>query len=267
MSVATKLTEIIDNEQARFEEYEELLVRRDQFLREAGSFLTAYTAEFGDMITSNFELKIECIKKKKTISYCRRRLNRGLPIDTKRMQDEVEQEMTLYYVQLKDMLSDTEKAKNAENVGAFRFNRAKKMYRRLAKLIHPDINKKTAENDKLQELWNRIVKAYNKSDVDELDDLEVLVHRAMEELGEAGFEVDLSDIEERIERVERQINDILTTEPYTYGELLNDEEKKEALKEQLKAEHDDFEQYLESLTKVLDEILSEGGVKIVWQMN
>ena len=55
------------NAQDRIDEYGELLVKRDQYLKEAGSFLTVYTAEFGDLLTANFELKIECIKKKKTI--------------------------------------------------------------------------------------------------------------------------------------------------------------------------------------------------------
>ena len=126
------------NEKARYEEYEELLVRRDQLFKEAGSLMTEYTAEFGDLITANFELKVECIKKKKTISYCRRRINRGLSIDTSRMQEEIDREMTLYYDKLKGMQEDSERAKKAKTVSEFRLSMAKKIYRRLAKLIqHP----------------------------------------------------------------------------------------------------------------------------------
>lgn len=267
MSKADSSLMIMENSKARSEEYEELLLRRDQLFRESGSYMTAYTQEFGDLITANFELKVECIKKKKTISYCRRRMNRGLAIDTTRMQAEIDQEMTLYYTQLREMLDDTERAKKAGTISEYRLSRAKKIYRRLTKILHPDINKKTAENENLMELWTRIAEAYQKSDVDELDDLEVLVRRAMEEMGDDSFELNLDDIETRIERVENQINEILTTEPYIYGEILCDEEKKQAYKEQLQAEHDDYEQYLESLTKALDEMLREGGVTLVWQMN
>lgn len=267
MSKADNSLMIMENSKVRSEEYEELLLRRDQLFRESGSYMTAYTQEFGDLITANFELKVECIKKKKTISYCRRRMNRGLAIDTTRMQAEIDQEMTLYYTQLKEMLDDTERAKKAGTISEYRLSRAKKIYRRLTKILHPDINKKTAENKNLMELWTRIAEAYQKSDVDELDDLEVLVRRAMEEMGDDSFELNLDDIETRIERVENQINEILTTEPYIYGEILCDEEKKQAYKEQLQAEHDDYEQYLESLTKALDEMLREGGVTLVWQMN
>lgn len=267
MSAAKKSLMTIENDNKRCEEYEELLLQRDQLFRECGSYMTAYTQVFGDLITANFELKVECIKKKKTISYCRRRMNRGLAIDTTRMQAEIDQEMTLYYTQLKEMSEDNERAKKAGTISEFRLNRAKKIYRRLTKLLHPDINKKTLENENLRELWERIAKAYQHSDADELDDLEVLVRRAMDDLGDDSFELNLDDIETRIERVENQINDILTTEPYIYGELLEDEEKKQAYREQLQAEHDDYEQYLESLTKTLDEMLREGGVTLVWQMN
>ncbi len=44
----------------------------------------------------NYQLKMKCIEKRKTIAYCRRRLNRNLPIDIDRMLAEVEEEMRLY---------------------------------------------------------------------------------------------------------------------------------------------------------------------------
>ena len=90
MSKADNSLMIMENSKARSDEYEELLLRRDQLFRESGSYMTAYTQEFGDLITANFELKVECIKKKKTISYCRRRLNRGLSINADRMNAEIE---------------------------------------------------------------------------------------------------------------------------------------------------------------------------------
>ena len=67
MSKADNSLMIMENSKARSGEYEELLLRRDQLFRESGSYMTAYTQEFGDLITANFELKVECIKKKKTI--------------------------------------------------------------------------------------------------------------------------------------------------------------------------------------------------------
>ena len=257
----------ISEEEYYSRQYEEFLVRRDQLFKEAGSYLTAYTAEFGDLMTSNFELKVECIKTKKAIGYCSKMLNSGLAIDVSQMKSEIEQEMKHYYLQLKEMMNDTERAKKAEDVGEFRYTRSKKIYRRLAKMLHPDINIKTLENENLKELWTRIVDAYHRSDVDALEDLEVLVRKEMKALGDEGFEIDCTDIEKRIERVERQINDIISTEPYIYGELLQDEERKKAYREQLESEHNEYMEYLESLTKTLNEMLCEGGFTQLWETN
>lgn len=245
---------------------EELLVRRDRLYKEAGSFLVEYMKEFGELVVANFELKIACIEQKKAIGYCRRRMNRGLPVDLRRMQAELEQEMKLYYVQLQDLVEEADTAKKAQTVDEFRLSRAKKIYRRLAKMLHPDINRRTESEESLQDLWARIVQAYNMSNVDELEDLEVLARKTMEELGEDAYEIDLSGLEERIERVERQINDILTTTPYTYGEMLWDEKAKEEHRWQLQAEHDDYEQYRAMLQRTLTEMAEDGKVEMIWRV-
>ncbi|MBO7515992.1 MAG: hypothetical protein J6T47_10255 [Lachnospiraceae bacterium] len=251
----------------RQEVYEDLLLRRDQLERKAIDYQIEYTQEFGEQICANFEIKLECIKKKKAISYCRRRQNRGLAVDTEKMEAEIEKEMKLYYVELKDMLKSYHSAQDTKTVGHYEASRVKKIYRRLAKLLHPDINKKTAESRELSDLWNRVVEAYDALDVNKLEDLEVLIKRTLEELGDEGFELQVDNIEERIERLERQINEIMTTEPYTYRELLEDEERKKTRHDELNSEHEDYEQYLETLTRALEDMLREGGSKVVWLMN
>lgn len=249
------------------DEYSSLLLRRDHLFRDAGSYQVMYTAEFGELIAANLELKVACIKEKKTISYCRRRMNRGLAIDVERMQGEIEKEMTLYREQLDEMLGDVERAKAAKTIGQFESSRSKRIYRKLAKLLHPDIFPAVNEDEELRDLWQRIVEAYYRCDVDALEELEIVARAKLKEYGADEWEVEADNLEERIERVERQINDILTTEPYTYCELLHDESKKKAHREELQAEHDEYEAYLAELKKTLEAMLSEGGIKILWNMN
>ncbi len=267
MNKKDNLAVIIDEKKAMYDEYAELLVKRDQLFKEAGSYMTAYTVEFGDQICENFKLKIEVIKLKKTISYIRRRMNRGIKVDPDKMQAEIEQEMKLYDDELNDMLKDNENAKKAESVSEFRLNRAKKIYRRLAKLIHPDINKLTMKDPTLKELWMKITAAYHHSDVDELDDLEVMVRIALEDKGQEDNTPDIPNIEERIERVERQINDIITTKPYIYKDILISKEKIEACREQLQTEHSEYADYIKTLVRTIEDMLREGGVKLIWKMN
>ncbi len=256
-----------DNTEAGIEEYEELLCKRDQLIKESESLQINYTLEFGELITGIFEKKVECIKKKKMIAFCQKSINRGERIDVERMNVLVNRDMQLYYYQLDELVRQNKEARDSKTVDPFCVRRSKKLYRRLAKILHPDINSKTTEEPVLRELWERIADAYRRSDVKALEDLEALARMAMEELGLDGFEYDIDDIEERIGRVQDQIAEILSTEPYTYRKVLYDEEKKSELRKKLEAEKEEYTKYSDDLTETLDRLLASGGMSFIWKMN
>lgn len=256
-----------DTDKELLAQYEELLMQRDKLFKEAGSLMVAYKREFGEMLLANFELKIECVREKKRISYCRRRMNRGLAVDVERMDTEIEDEMTMYMFQLNEMAYEMEEAKKAKPVSEYLVSRAKKIYRRLAKVLHPDINQRTLVDPELKELWNRIAEAYRLSDVDELEDLSLMVRKTMSELGMETFVIAYIDIEQRIAHVEQHINEIVSTEPYTYIELLKDTKSIEEHKNRLQEEHDDYERYLRQLQTTLEEMLADGGAKLQWTLD
>ena len=253
-----------NNPEDRTEEYESLLFRRDQLRKEASSIQLCYTKEFGELIVANFELKVECIKTKKLITACQRELNCGRKIDINAINEEIGAEMLAYYDELKDMIEDNNRAQNAKDVGDYRIRLSKQIYRRIAKVLHPDINAKTAENEALMSLWVRVERAYEMSDVEELEDLEALVNKVMQELGSEGFKLVIKDIGERIARVEKQISEILSTEPYIYKDLLRSVDKIAEKKEKLKKEKEEYEGYLKELKDVLNDILSKSGMGGVW---
>lgn len=254
-------------EEDRFDEYADLLTRRDQLIKECSSIQLCYTKEFGEQLIENFELKLECIKLKKSISYCRRVLNRGQSINVNSMNEAVEKEMTIYKLQLGDMKRDLKASEHTVTVDAFRLSRSKKIYRRLSKLIHPDVNSKTETNEFLRELWERVSEAYQHSNVDDLEDLEILVKKALENLGDEGFELEVEGLEDRIERIENQINEIITSEPYIYNEILESKEKIDGLHNQLSEEYKDYETYLETLKKALNELLIGNGISTTWKLD
>ncbi len=254
-------------EEDLFDEYADLLARRDQLLKDSESYKICYTKEFGEQLIANFELKLECIKMKKSISYCRRVLNRGETINVNAMMEAVESEMTLYKAQLMDMQMDLRAANNSKTSDSFSVSSSKKIYRRLSKLIHPDVNSKTETNELLRELWERVSEAYQHSNVDDLEDLEILVKKALEDLGDEGFELEVEGLEDRIERIENQINEIITSEPYIYNEILESKEKIDGLHNQLSEEYKDYETYLETLKKSLNELLIGNGISTTWKLN
>ena len=248
------------------EEYEELLLKREQLYKEAKSFKIRYVQEFGELTVMVFQAKLDCIRLKKTIAYCQKAINNGEKIDIDAMQGKVDEEMTLYKVELEEMLVENEHAKEAKTSDTYSVEMTKRLYRKLAKLLHPDINAKTEQYYVLQSLWNQILEAYASNDFEKLEELEVLVNKAMKELGDEGFELKIEDIEKKLERVRKQIEEIITTKPYTYHTLLGDPKAVEEKKEELNKELEEYKEYKAELEDILNKLLEEEGGVMTWQM-
>lgn len=137
---------------SRYEEYEQLLLERDQVHKEASQIWTAYVREFGQLITDSYEEKVECIKRKKTIAFNQAALNHGGVVDQQAMEEYLDREMASYYAELFRMQEEKDRCSNAGISTLYEVKRSKELYRRLAKLIHPDINPATDREEKLREL-------------------------------------------------------------------------------------------------------------------
>lgn len=177
----------------------------------------------------------------------------------------MEQEMAEYYANLRRMLKENEDANNAGTSTPYEVARAKTLYRRLAKLIHPDINPETDHSKELQELWQRILIAYHHNDVKELSELEVLVRKVLKDLGSEDVKVDIPDIEEKIDAIKSEIEEIKQTEPYSLSYLVEDEDAAEKKKAELKEELETYQKYHKELNEVILQMLQSGGLKIYVQ--
>lgn len=257
--------DLIKSSDSKYEEYERLLLERDQVNKEAGQIWTTYLSEFGALITENYEEKLECVKCKKIIAYYQNALNHGGEIDSAAMQEYMDREMASYYSNLDRLIKDSEVARKAGKSTPYEVKRAKELYRRLAKLIHPDINPKTDRSDELQELWQRIMTAYHMNHVKELGELEVLVRRLLKEMGTGDVKVEIPDIDDKTEELRREIDTIRNTEPYTLRHILEDEHAAEKKKTDLREETESFRSYRKELEAVILQMLQSGGLKIYVQ--
>jgi len=253
------------NNDSEYKRYEELLLKRDQLKKEAGAALTLYVHEFNDLIVDVFRKKIDCIRLKKTIAYCQASVNRGIPVNHGELDAFIQKEMKAYNENLLKMMEMNESCRKLNVFSPATVREVKLTYHRIAKLIHPDINPDTAGNEVLSGLWNRTTEAYEHNDLKEICELEVLVNRALENAGKAIISIKIPDIGEKTAALEREIDEIVSTDPYMYKFILEDpeaiREKREALERELK-EYTDYENELKD---VLDGILKNGV--IVWQMN
>lgn len=260
------MAEIIYVNDSSYSRYEELLIRRDNLQKEAFMLDREFVRVFGDRILKIFELKLECIRKKKTINFCQAAINHGGTVDQDKLQQYLEEEMAVYQAQLEAMVKDNNAAKDTHSVSEIDMLEIKKIYRRLAKLLHPDINPKTSEIEELRDLWERIAIAYKCNNLKDIKELEILATAALKTLGEGEIKIEIPDIDDKIKEVETEIENIRNTDPYMYKFIL---ENPEAVKEKNAAYDEEFASY-EEYGKQLDEILKGlmiSGVTFTWRMN
>ena len=258
--------DIKDRNRTPYDEYEALLMKKEQLLKDAASRRIVYLQHFGDLMSEILESKIECIRLKKMIAYCTKCINTGASVDVNAMTEEIDAEMQAYYVELKSMVEEKENAKTSKTADEYEVRMTKKIFRRIAKRLHPDINVKTGETPVLLDLWDKVMEAYNAYDVEALEELEVVLNHVMTGLGEEGFAPDIENIEEKINKMEKRIHQIVTTLPYTYGELLNNPRAMEEKKAELQKELEEYHIYQISLKETLDHLSEEGGAKFTWQI-
>ena len=176
-------------------------------------------------------------------------------------------EMAAYEQELARLIADAKRCRDARACSAYEVKRSKELYRRIAKLIHPDINPETDTHPELGALWNRTQIAYHANNVKELVEIEVLVRKALKELGLGRAQAEIPDIDDRIGELRAEIELIRRTEPYTYKYLLEDEaavgEKEQALRDELAS----YESYIKELDEAINALILEGGVKFSWQMS
>ncbi len=261
--MADELTSVKDG---AYRKYEELLLRRDELRKEAFQYERAYMREFGDLILEVFRMKIECIRKKKSIEYCQYFANRGESVDQDKLQAFLKKEMEEYQAKLDAMIKDNDASKKATKIPQSDLMKIKKIYHRLVKLLHPDINPEMERNAELKELWTRLVIAYNCNDLKEMQETEVLINTQLSKLTPDAMDIEIPDIEDRIAALEAEIEKIRNTDPYRYKFLLDDNEGMEAKRKSLSDELKEYEEYGKQLDAVLEQFV-EKGVTFTWRMN
>lgn len=258
--------DIIKIKNEGYAEYEELLLKRDRLEKEAKLWKLEYMAEFGDLITEVFEKKIACIRLKKTIAFCQAAVNQGKPVDREAQQKYISAEMKEYQRQLKTMIDEHDAAQKMEVISQAKILKIKKLYRKLTKLLHPDIHPETDRIPELKNIWMMINVCYTANDLEGLQEAEALADRALRENHLTDLEIEIPNLEEKIEKVRNEIYKIETTDPYQYKYFLADHDKVEEKRQKLHLELSEYENYEKQLKQILDRLYQSGGT-FVWRMS
>ena len=246
-----------ENTGGSLERYEEVLLRRDSLRKKAEQYQISYFKVFGDLLVDSFTIHIECIKKKKIIAYCQAQVNRGKPIDGLSLDRFIEREMIEYKDELDAMIKHNQTVKGSGTVSDYEMFKIKKLYRGLAKLIHPDLHPDLEKDPKIMEFWQRIVLAYEHNCLSDIEELDFQVRKYLEDKGIEGAEITVPDLDKKIRQVEEEIERITSTDPYLYRLLLDDEEAMGLKKVELRSEIESYIAYSKQLDEVIEQFRIE----------
>ena len=233
----------------KVDEYKALILKRDHLKKETIQLEEEYYRKFGEYIKTNFELKIACIRLKKMINYCQMCLNRNEEIVQSNLDSYISSVMEAYYEELDDLIKCIQSSKNATVISFKDLKEIKKIYRYIAKKIHPDIHPELFKQERVKELWNRTKLAYECNDLDQLQEIQVLV----DSLGMSTTDsIHIENLEERIDKIKREIDTILNSESYQYKFLFDDITMIENKIVSFKQEQSDYQNYKEQLETIFN---------------
>ena len=241
-----------------YPKYETLLLRRDQLKKEGLMIRRAYIKEFGELINRKFEKMVACIELKKKIAFCAAIVNRGEQPDEDELNAYIDRQMSDYRVQLADMIEELNSTKEDSVISPADVREIKGIYRKIARSLHPDLSTVTTDHPELSQLWDRACIAYKCNDLKSIQEVEFLVERALDQLGEDVQCSVIPNIEEKISELEKEIEEIINTEPYAFKLILEDPSEKEEKKAVLEAEYNQYCSYEALLKQQLEILMGEG---------
>lgn len=250
------MNELADSYDVLYERYENLILQRDRLLKEGELYRLNYLREFGDKITESFQLRIDCISLKKSISFCQAKINAGEEIDPISMQEFIDAHMLAYTEQLNELTASVKVSKSMKPISLLDAEEIKRIYRRVAKRLHPDICPLTAEDSELMALFQKVLMAYRANDLKAIRETETLINRYLKNLGEKLLPGEIEDLPEKIADLETEISNILNTEPYSFKLLLEDTEAVEKKHEDLDEEIEYYQKYKAELQNHLEKLLA-----------
>lgn len=250
-------------EAALFREYKELLFRKDDLMADADKYEIRFLRKFGTLMVALFRVKIRCLELKKMIAYCQASLNKTGRLDFLAVEDLVNEDMKFYYEDLDELVKCRDEARENKDSFISGSKKAKRIYRRIACKIHPDINDKTSADEELRGLWSRAFNAYSMNDIEELSVIERTVRRTLADKGMLNYRPHINKLERRIEVLRDEIDDIITTEPHTYRPFLESLVKSGRKRIELLKEYEEYNRYHDELSEVLHDLIS-GGDSLSW---
>ena len=229
-------------------------------LKEATSIRIDYTEKIGQYECENYELYLYLEEIKYKIQRVQAHLNRGEKIDMEAIEEEVADILKAYYEKLSHMrinVAEMVGFNNGTEVGIDQIAKIKRIYRKLMKILHPDVLDPELGLD--EGLWEKVQDAYKRNDLDTLIMIDDLVGETVLTPLEEKEESELIEMKERLElaikRYEMKLVEIKKRFPFTEVEHLKNDSWIRARQNELKKSISEYKKSIIILEAALKKLL------------
>lgn len=190
-----------------------------------------YATKIGRYKVQLLELQIEYKALKKKIQLCHQSINKNEEPNFSQIEEEVEKLTKEAYQEIlleKDKISFA-KAVLSNLSSPEDSMELRKIYRNIAKNLHPDVNPNLTEEQ--MEIWHLFYSAYKNGDLDKMKALEIVYEKELqnfdldlEELSEETILLQTATLAQGIKEIENQIKNLEKEFPFNIAELIRDDE-------------------------------------------
>lgn len=219
----------------------ELSAERENCLHTEGPNLhSIYYQQVGYLEVACLQIELECARIKREIELITAAINSGAAWDYEKITAQLDKEFEEWQQRVAKEVKalDKAKARLANLMKPEDSAKIQKLYRSLVKELHPDVQ--PTRHPRLRPLWDRLQKAYQHSDIAEMELIEFLIRdehpvappSSLEELHK-----DIEYLKTKCKLLVDALFKIRQTFPFTLADLLSDPvglaEKQKALEEKL----------------------------------
>lgn len=228
-----------------------LLLQRDELrLVECVNIETAYMLAIGSLEYKAYETECTYLRLKRKVEMIQTRMNRQEKVCIADIDQQLDNEFEAYQKALDEQIGKINAAlerSSAECLTPEEVKEFKKLYRRIVKVLHPDLHPEQTEAK--QRLFLNAVQAYKNGDLSALRMIAEMVDQSAlsEDSGDA-MSVLLKEKERllnMLREIEQDMEDIKTEYPYTVKDLVENPEKMAARRTEIEQILRDYQEAIQ----------------------
>jgi hypothetical protein len=256
--------ELLSQHHLHAEQYVKLLNDKQVLTEWAKPQLEAlYTSKIGHWQVERLRVQLQVKALKLKIELVQASINRNEEIDINDVELAVAAELADAELRIMKEVTKVEYAQQLlSNLDTpERSNELRKLFRKLAKQLHPDVNSSLSEQQ--VELWHKILAAYNTGDVEKMKALEVVYENEITSAAKQLEDLSLDELATRVEVlkqgircIEAEISKLRQEFPFNVEKQIKDEEWVNKELERIHAELEDLRSYEEELTAKYQQLIS-----------